>query len=68
LPVAIYADDHFPPHFHLVGRDWRCSVEIETLELMDGRSPRSELREAIAWARANKSMLMAKWSEFNERD
>lgn len=66
--VQIYADDHVPPHFHLVGRGWRCSVEIATLRLMAGSAPRAALAEALDWASANGGLLRRKWSEFNERD
>lgn len=66
--IQIYADDHFPPHFHLVGRGWRCSVDMDMLTIMAGSAPRREFDEAIAWARANRNLLAAKWSEFNERD
>ncbi len=66
--VAIYADDHFPPHFHLVGKGWRCSIEIASLALMHGQAPKRELDEALTWARKNRELLTAKWSEYNERD
>lgn len=49
--VQIYADDHFPPHFHLVGAGWRCSVEIATLKIIAGKAPRGDFEAAIAWAR-----------------
>jgi hypothetical protein len=66
--VQIFADDHFPPHFHLVGAGWRCSVEIASLTILAGKAPRRELEEAIEWARANRDLLAARWSELNERD
>jgi hypothetical protein len=35
---------------------------------MAGSAPKREFEEAVGWARANHGLLMAKWSEFNERD
>jgi hypothetical protein len=66
--IAIYADDHFPPHFHLLGRGWRCAINIETLRMMAGSAAKHDLREALEWAVANREFLVTKWSEFNERD
>lgn len=66
--ITIYADDHFPPHFHVVGKGWRCSVNLESFELMAGAAPRKDLREALEWANENRVFLASKWSEFNERD
>src|SRR6478672_10682855 len=34
--IAIYADDHMPPHFHIEGRGFRAIVEIETNDRPSG--------------------------------
>jgi Domain of unknown function (DUF4160)/Helix-turn-helix domain len=34
--IAIYADDHLPPHFHIEGRSFRALVEIETMTVRAG--------------------------------
>lgn len=60
--------DHVPPHFHLLGPGWSAMIRIDTLAVIRGRAPATELREALAWARANKQFLAAKWAELNERD
>ena len=66
--VQIYADDHVPPHFHLVGRGWRCAIDLANLTIMAGKAPKREFDQAIGWADANRKLLLAKWSELNERD
>ncbi|MGE0259910.1 MAG: DUF4160 domain-containing protein [Alphaproteobacteria bacterium] len=41
--IAIYADDHMPPHFHIEGRGFRAIVEIDTMSgvrVMSGGSKR----------------------------
>ena len=63
--VAIYGREHGLPHFHIEGPGFRCSVGIETLEVIVGRVPATVLREAIAWARANQAQLRATWLELN---
>lgn len=66
--ISIYADDHVPPHFHLHGPDCNVLIEIESLRVLRGAYPRKALAMALEWAQANRPLLMAKWSEFNERD
>jgi hypothetical protein len=60
--------EHPPPHFHLVGPGWDASVDIRTLVVVKGWAPSSDLAEAKEWARKNQPYLLAKWSEYNERD
>jgi hypothetical protein len=39
--IAVYADDHMPPHFHIEGRGFRVIVEIETLAVRAGSTRRA---------------------------
>jgi len=55
--IAIYADDHMPPHFHIEGRGFRAIVEIETMGVRAGETRR--VAEAMQWARANALLLRA---------
>jgi hypothetical protein len=64
--IAIYADDHLPPHFHIEGRGFRALVEIETLEVRAG-----DIRgaaEALEWAASNRELLRAEWHRIVRRD
>ena len=63
--IAIYADDHNPPHFHIEGRGFRAIVEIETLIVRAG-----EIRNAVdamTWASANQALLRMEWLRLNRR-
>jgi len=55
--IAIYADDHLPPHFHIEGRGFRAIVEIETLAVRSGNIRRAA--EAMDWARDHVELLRA---------
>ncbi len=61
--IAIYADDHLPPHFHIEGRGFRAVVEIETMTVRAGDIRRSQ--EALVWARENGEILRAEWARLN---
>lgn len=63
--IAIYADDHHPPHFHIEGRGWRALVVIATLEVQAGDARRGG--EALEWAQANRALLQAEWDRLNTR-
>ena len=63
--IAIYADDHMPPHFHIEGRGFRVLVEIGTMTVMAGDVRKA--RTAMEWARKNTTLLRAEWSRFNRR-
>jgi hypothetical protein len=64
--IAIYADDHMPPHFHIEGRGFRAIVEIETLMVRAGNGRRAA--EALNWARDHVDLLRAEWLRLNRRD
>ncbi|WP_166142966.1 DUF4160 domain-containing protein [Methylosinus sp. RM1] len=64
--IAIYADDHLPPHFHIEGRGFRALVEIETLEVRAGDVRRAA--EALEWAASNRDLLRAEWNRIVRRD
>ena len=63
--IAIYADDHYLPHFHIEGRGFRGVVEIETMILRAGTIAGG--REAMEWATANRDALRAEWERLNRR-
>ncbi|MDB5593990.1 MAG: uncharacterized protein JWM36_951 [Hyphomicrobiales bacterium] len=65
--VYLYADDHNPPHFHLIGADWECQVIIGSLQVLRGQAPASALHEAREWASSNLSLLNEQWVKLNER-
>jgi hypothetical protein len=65
--LCMYADDHRPPHFHVVGPDFQVLVRIADLVVFAGQAHANQIAEAMAWARANRAALMRKWAELNER-
>jgi hypothetical protein len=65
--VRMYADDHLPPHFHIVGPDFQALVRISDLAVIAGEARPAQLREALDWAAAHRARLALKWAELNER-
>jgi hypothetical protein len=67
VTVRMYADDHRPPHFHIVGADFQVLVRISDLAVVAGEAPASDIAEALDWARREQEKLALKWAELNER-
>ncbi len=66
--LRMYADDHRPPHFHIVGSDFAVMVDISSFEIISGEARLKDIGEAIDWARKNQAVLVKLWQELNERE
>ena len=67
VSVRMYADDHRPPHFHIVAPDFQVLVRISDLTVIAGEARTTEIAEALAWAQTHQAMLALKLAELNER-
>jgi len=67
VSVRMYADDHHPPHFHIVAPDFQVLVRISDLTVIAGDARPSQIAEALAWAHLHQEMLALRWAELNER-
>lgn len=65
--IQMFADDHVPPHFHLFGPNSNAQIRLDDLTILRGCADRGDLREAAAWAAANRDFLAAEWSRLNDR-
>jgi hypothetical protein len=63
----MYADDHRPPLFHIVGPDFQVLVRILDLAVIAGQARPSDIAPALEWAGRNRDRLSRKWAELNER-
>ena len=68
VSVRMYADDHHPPHFHIVGHDFQVLVRISDLMVIAGEARPAQIAQGLAWARMNQEMLALRWLELNERN
>jgi hypothetical protein len=48
--IAMYFDDHGPPHFHARHAEGKAKVRIDTLEVIGSSLARRQLRFVFAWA------------------
>jgi hypothetical protein len=64
----MYADDHRPAHFHIVGADFQVVVRIADLAVVAGTARRAQIAEAMAWAAQHREALALRWVELTERE
>ena len=65
--IRVYANDHLPPHFHVIAPHFEALVEIATLAILRGEIGRSVRAEAMAWCAAHRADLAAEWNRINPR-
>ncbi|OLP44659.1 DUF4160 domain-containing protein [Rhizobium oryziradicis] len=65
--IRVYANDHLPPHFHIITPDADALVDIATLEILKGKLPRKAEEAALEWAAQNRKLIAAEWNRTNPR-
>ena len=67
LKIQVFADDHNPPHFHVVTPDHEALVALATLTVLRGEIRRRDLETALKWIRANREIIAREWERLNEK-
>ena len=70
VSIYVYANDHAPPHFHIVTPDGDALVAIISLQIIRGQVRRQAYAAAVTWASdpANRAALVAEWKRLNVDD
>lgn len=66
ITIRVYANDHLPPHFHVVSPDFEALVELSTMTVIAGNIPKAG-QEAKDWSVANRALIVAEWNRINPR-
>ena len=61
IVIAMYFDDHGPPHFHARHAEGSAKVRIDTLEVIESTLGRRQLRFVLAWAELHQDELAENW-------
>lgn len=67
IVIRVYANDHLPPHFHIITPDADALVEIASLEVIKGRLAAQAEKTALAWATENRALIASEWNRINPR-
>lgn len=66
IVIYMYFNDHNPPHFHAVYNDYKASILIKTLGLMEGKLPSKVMSLVIEWAQEHQEELLENWNSIKE--
>ena len=61
IAIRMYYDDHGRPHFHAHYGNSSAKIDIETLEVIEGKLPRRALGLVIDWAAQYRNELLVDW-------
>lgn len=68
LVIAMYLNDHEPPHFHAQHDKQKAKVRIDTLEVLDSNLTTRDLRLVLAWAELHQAELLDNWSRIRSNE
>jgi Domain of unknown function (DUF4160) len=61
IVIAMFFDDHGPPHFDARHADGSAKIRIDTLEPIETTLGRRQLRLVLAWAELHQDELLENW-------
>ena len=61
IRVAMYYDDHNPPHFHANYNGHKILVDIINGRVLRGAFPSRQLKFVLAWTEIHRDELMQDW-------
>jgi len=59
--IQMYWGEHLPPHFHCKYGEYKCSININTIELLKGEMPKRTLNGILEWAKIHQQELLDNW-------
>jgi hypothetical protein len=68
IVIAMYFDDHPPPHFHARYGEHEAQVAIATGEPLNGNLPRRARALVAEWAQLHREELMADWARAERQE
>jgi hypothetical protein len=66
--IAMFYNDHDPPHFHARYGEHEIRVAIKTGEVMSGSFPRRAESHVLEWLELHRAELLANWSRALARE
>ncbi len=61
--IAMYYNDHAPPHFHARYGEYEALINLETLEVLEGHLSRRALALTLEWATLHRAELRVNWEK-----
>ena len=59
--IRMFFNDHAPPHFHARYGEFEATIDIATLEVIEGDLPNRAFNLAREWAMIHREELLEDW-------
>jgi hypothetical protein len=66
IVIYMYFNEHSPPHFHAEYNDFKASIAINTLGLVEGKLPSKVMSLVVEWAQEHQDELLENWNSIKE--
>ena len=66
--IAMYYNDHPPPHFHVRYGQQKAIIEIQSLAVLEGKLSPRVLGLVIEWAASHQAELLQNWELARQQD
>lgn len=60
--IRMYYGDHPPPHFHAVYQGEEIKVDINSVQVVEGKMPRRAAALVLEWAGLRRAELLEAWT------
>lgn len=61
ISIALYYNEHNPPHFHAKYGEFVAEIDISTLQILRGELPNRAKSLVLEWADEHRAELMKDW-------
>jgi len=61
ITIAMFYNDHEPPHFHAIYGEYKATFSIEDLRILEGKLPRRVISLILEWAFLHREELKREW-------
>jgi hypothetical protein len=62
IVVQMFWDEHAPPHFHATYGEYKATISIKDLCVMEGSLPRRANHLVLDWAELHQAELLEDWA------
>ena len=59
--IAMYYQEHNPPHFHVRYNEYKAAISIKDLALLEGKLPPKVFGLVVEWASQYQNELLEDW-------
>lgn len=66
IVIYMYFNEHNPPHFHAEYNEYKASIAIENLGLIEGNLPSKVMSLVVEWAQEHQQDLLENWNTIKE--